>query len=93
LAGQIRHLILPHVGAQGPTVDEDDGLALAPILIEQARAITGLNIKESIFTSVVKFVLKWWLPQKPRSENQNAAVNNFRNPKYAKPANIATRKA
>src|SRR5215470_4502419 len=43
LVGQVNHLVLPHVGVERPTVDEDDGLAGAPVLIEQARAITGYD--------------------------------------------------
>src|SRR4029453_7098473 len=49
LAGQVDHLVLPHVGVERPTVDEEDRLAFAPVLIEQARAITrGDKLRPSI---------------------------------------------
>jgi hypothetical protein len=39
LSGQMDHLVLPHVGVQSPTVNENDGLAGPPVLAEEHGAI------------------------------------------------------
>ncbi|MCY1369858.1 hypothetical protein D9M69_569160 [compost metagenome] len=37
--GEEQHLGVPHVGAQRPTVAEDDGLAAAPVLVIELGAV------------------------------------------------------
>jgi hypothetical protein len=38
-----QHLSIPVVGAERPTMMEDDGLALAPILVEDLNAVLRSN--------------------------------------------------
>jgi hypothetical protein len=43
LARQRDHLVLPEVGAEPPTVREDDRLSRTPVSAEEARPITCLD--------------------------------------------------
>jgi len=38
-----RHLCVPVVGSQGPTVAEHDWLSLSPVLVEKLRAVFGAD--------------------------------------------------
>jgi len=40
---QVGYLVLPHRGAQRRTVDEDNWLPRAPVLVTQVCAISGLD--------------------------------------------------
>ena len=41
------HLVVPVVGAERPAMMEDDGLALAPVLVEDLGAVLGGDNRHS----------------------------------------------
>src|SRR5262249_8326419 len=60
LRRQVEHLVFKRVGGEGPAVAEDDRLALAPVLVEDADAVFSderAHELVSLFASAVRFCL------------------------------------
>lgn len=52
MGGEKHHLIFPGVGTQRPAMAKDDGLAHAPILVVNLRAVFGRNRAHGCLLSV-----------------------------------------
>src|SRR2546426_12217164 len=76
VGAQKHHLVLPGVRAQRPSMAEDDGLSLAPVLVIDLRAVFGCDRRRGMFYLLLSHCLIPLCCKSQRSRVRSSCVHH-----------------
>jgi hypothetical protein len=71
---KVKHLRIPIVGAQGPTVMEDDRLTVAPVLVKDLGAVLGSNSAHTYALPCLKIMVVCGRPRRHGTAGKAASA-------------------